>query len=351
MNTATCRRSFILAMIARWTADPRHYQITVLSGLLAWGITALGFPVTVLQVVATLSAAVVTEAFGRWLLARNGEADPTVRRPLDFDPRSPLITGLSLCLLLRVADPLLSVCAAALAVASKFAFRTNGRHVFNPANFGIVDSLILLDGAWASSGQWGSAPLAAFALACLGTVVVTRATRADVTFAFLGSYAAILVGRALWLGDPLAIPLHRLQSGALLLFAFFMISDPRTTPVARTGRVLFAVLVAVLAVVIDYALYWNNGILWALAISAPLVPAIDRWLPGREYRWSVAAGSVVARQGARSMARAARGPSLGLGTTPSARAGARSGEQRGVVQRAAVGAESAAKDSTRSDSA
>ena len=40
----------------------------------------------------------------------------------------------------------------------------------------------------------------------------------------------LLLARAFWLGDPLAIPLHQMQSGSLLIFAFFMISDPRTTP-------------------------------------------------------------------------------------------------------------------------
>src|SRR5256885_429998 len=73
---------------------------------------------------------------------------------------------------------------------------------------------------------------------------VKRAARDDVTVTFRACYAALLVGRSLWLGEPLAIPLHRLESGALVLFAFFMISDPKTTPDSRAGRVLFAALVA-----------------------------------------------------------------------------------------------------------
>ena len=49
--------------------------------------------------------------------------------------------------------------------------------------------------------------------------------RSDVSLAFVFAYAAILFGRALWLGDPWAIPLKQLQSGALLLFTFFMPPD------------------------------------------------------------------------------------------------------------------------------
>jgi len=42
-----------------------------------------------------------------------------------------------------------------------------------------------------------------------------------------------VIGRSLYVGEPLTIPFHRLESGALLLFTFFMISDPKTTPDSR----------------------------------------------------------------------------------------------------------------------
>jgi hypothetical protein len=122
-------------------------------------------------------------------------------------------------------------------------------------------------------------------MACLGTVVVTRARRADVSFAFLSAWAAILVLRSGQLGEPLTIPLHRLESGSLLLFAFFMISDPKTTPDARSGRILFAVLVAGFAWFVQFKLFLPNALLWSLAAASPLVPFIDRWLPANRYAW------------------------------------------------------------------
>jgi Na+-translocating ferredoxin:NAD+ oxidoreductase RnfD subunit len=61
-------------------------------------------------------------------------------------------------------------------------------------------------------------------------MVIHRAMRSDVSYAFILTFAAILFARALWLGDPWTIPLKQLQSRALLLFTFFMISDPKTTP-------------------------------------------------------------------------------------------------------------------------
>ena len=103
-------------------------------------------------------------------------------------------------------------------------------------------------GVWVSPGQWGNVAYFGFLLACIGSLVVNRAARSDVTYASLAFYIVVVVLRGSWLGDPLMIAFHHLQSGALLLFAFFMISAPKTTPDSRTGRVVFALLVALGAV-------------------------------------------------------------------------------------------------------
>ena len=132
-----------------------------------------------------------------------------------------------------------------VAIAGKFLFRIRRKHVFNPTNGGIVAMLLLTDQVWVSPGQWGSVAFFGFLMACLGGLVVNRASRSDVTYAFIAFYCALIFGRSLYLGEPMTIPLHRLQSGALLLFTFFMISDPKTTPdsksragaVRRAGRV------------------------------------------------------------------------------------------------------------------
>jgi Na+-translocating ferredoxin:NAD+ oxidoreductase RnfD subunit len=111
--------------------------------------------------------------------------------------------------------------------------------------------------------------------------------------AFLGFYAALLLARAAWLGQPLAIPFHQLESGALLIFAFFMISDPKTTPDSRAGRILFAALVALGGGLVSFVLYRQNGLLLSLALLSPLVPVLDRLLPGARYAW----GGRTGRQG------------------------------------------------------
>src|SRR5207253_4660052 len=178
----------------------------------------------------------------------------------------------------RTNSLVLAGLTALVTISSKFVLRWRGKHIFNPTNFGIVLMIILTRGAvWVSPGQWGDFTFFAFLVICLGGLVVNRASRADVTLAFLCAWAALLFGRSLWLGEPMTIPLHRLHNGALLIFAFFMISDPKTTPNSRTGRILFAALVALGAGFVQFKLFRTNGLLWSLVVFSLAVPFID-WL-------------------------------------------------------------------------
>ncbi len=255
-------------------SDPRCYQVLVLGCLLTFGITALDFGIHWQNAVVIMMTAQAAQYLGSRLAGLSR-----------FDPLSALITSLSLTLLLRTDVIALAALAAIIAIGSKFLVRVRGKHVFNPANVALVSMMLISDQAWVSSGQWGSAAIGAFALSCLGFLVLTRAKRAETTIAFLVFYGALLVGRALWLGDPLSIPMHQLQNGALLIFAFFMISDPKTTPDAAGGRVLYAALVASIAFVIQFVHYIPNGPILALVLCAPLVPVIDALLQGTHYQW------------------------------------------------------------------
>ena len=137
------------------------------------------------------------------------------------------------------------------------------------------------------AGPMGKRGVLWFLMVCLGGLVVMRAARSDVTLAFLGAYLALVFGRSLWLGEPMAIPLHRLQNGALLLFAFFMISDPRTTPDSRLGRILFATLVALWRVVRAVPPLPRPTDCSGPSRSSRSRPPVIDWLrPGAPYRWA-----------------------------------------------------------------
>jgi Na+-translocating ferredoxin:NAD+ oxidoreductase RnfD subunit len=262
--------------------DPRLLQIGALTSLLVYGVGWRGLDVQPQFVPAILGAALATQ----WIGMRR------MRLP-GFEPRSALISALSVCLLLRADHVGWAIAGAVLSVGSKFVFRLNGKHIFNPTNFGLVALLIVTDRVWVSPGQWGSAPLLALIMAGAGTLVVTRAARADITLGFLAAYACVLGGRALWLGQPITIPQHQMASGALVLFSFFMISDPKTTPDSRTGRLILAALVAAGAGAVQFLLYRPNGLLWSLAAFSIVVPLIDRLLPGARYAWSARTGGAV----------------------------------------------------------
>ena len=157
-----------------------------------------------------------------------------------------------------------------IAIGSKFVFRLDGKHIFNPAGFAIVVLLLTSNEVWISPGQWGSAVWFVALLCFFAILVLQAARRSDIAIFFLGSHAALLFARAAWLGDPLTIPLHQLQSGSLLIFAFFMISDPRTTPDARVGRFIFALAVAILGHYLAFFMQMRPALYIALIALAPL---------------------------------------------------------------------------------
>src|SRR5438309_1453609 len=186
-GTDTAARAAVsLTPAPRW--DPRLYQIATLAGLLGYGVFWLDLEVQTPTAVAIVVTALVAQLACTRLTARGR-----------FDPRSALISALSLCLLLRTGSLGLAILAAGVAIASKFTLRVRDKHVFNPTNFALVAMMLATGQVWVSPGQWGSGLVFAFLLASAGGLVVNRAARADVTLAFLASWASLLVA-------PLATP-------------------------------------------------------------------------------------------------------------------------------------------------
>lgn len=260
-------------------SDPRTYQITSLSLLLAYGTVCLDFPLGVSAIALTVFGALLAHTVCLRFAAHYHSDWP-----------SAVISALSICLLLRYSHVEFAILTAALAVASKAVLRFGGRHLFNPSALALVLVTLSCDGAWLSPGQWGRTAWWLFAVAGAGLIVVTRARRADISLAFLAAISVSVFIRALWLGDPVAIAIHQLTNGALLLFAFFMISDPRTGPVSRRGRIVFGILIGVAAACYEFTTYHANGPILMLIACTPLVPLLDRVLPNAapvdaEYRY------------------------------------------------------------------
>jgi enediyne biosynthesis protein E5 len=256
-------------------SDARHYQIAALSTLLVFNFGWLDFGARPLNSALAIASALATQAVCARLTGL-----PTI------DLRSPLITGLSLSLLLRADAAWLHALAGMIGIASKFVFRVDGKHIWNPAGFAIVVLLFTSNDVWISPGQWGSAIWFAALLSFFAILVLHAARRSDVAIFFLGSHIALLFARAWWLGDPWAIPIHQLQSGSLLIFSFFMISDPRTTPDSRLGRFIFALSVALTAHYMTFFMQMRPALYVALIALSPFILLIDKIIPAARFQWT-----------------------------------------------------------------
>jgi enediyne biosynthesis protein E5 len=268
------RHGLISAARAFLPKDARIFQILFLALLLTTGVLLRDFSLHPLQMALAFAAGLATQAF--WL------------KRLGLEQRgflSAIVTCCGLSLLLRSDTLWAHPLAATLAMSSKFVLRIHGKHLYNPANLGVIATITLIPGTWVSPGQWGNDLALAVWLLMLGTIVTTRARRLDISWVFLGAFLGLVALRIMLLGQSWAIWWHQLGNGALLLFTFFMISDPMTIPNRRGPRIAYALIVAAAAIGWQYLLFRPNALIWALFLATPLVPLLDRLFPGEGFSW------------------------------------------------------------------
>ncbi len=278
-----------------WTLQPGAIAIALITSLLTQLLWTRPWHRSEAQLAASLAPG------GGWRAKAPQPSPVDCPSPLDwrrsFNWRSPLITALGLSLLLRVEQPWMMAIAAIAAISSKFLFQIHQKHLFNPANFGIVVMLglsqvggsLLPIHAWVSPGQWGEEVWLGLVFLGAGGIVLGRVGRGDTTAFFLGSYAVLEALRNVWLGWSWDVWGHRLGSGSLVLFALFMVTDPRSIPDARGARLVWAGAIALLTFGLRNVAYVPTAVFWALFALAPLTPLLDaiwraprfEWLAGR----------------------------------------------------------------------
>jgi hypothetical protein len=188
------------------------------------------------------------------------------------------ISSLAVAMLLYYNDQLWPVAfASAVAIGSKTIFRApvgaGSRHFFNPSNFGICMTLLLfpaigLTMPWQFTTALGpvGAWLVPAILFCLGTFLNARYTkRIPLIAAFLGGFFLQILVRTLLFGTPPLAMLAPVTGVAAIIYTFFMLSDPATTPERPLRQVLFglAVPAVYLVLVAQHIVY---GLFLALAI-------------------------------------------------------------------------------------
>jgi Na+-transporting NADH:ubiquinone oxidoreductase subunit NqrB len=256
-------------------SDARDFQILFLLSFFSIGICVRDFTVRWDCVLAVILSSVFTQMIADRIW---NSTNPSIR--------SALITAISLCLLLRANHWSIMIFAGSISVLSKFVFRFRDKHFFNPSNFGIVAVLLLMNDGWVTPGQWGEEILFALFFVGAGLMVVRKVGRWDTTAVFLFSYALLEASRNYWLGWTWDVFAHRLTSGSLLLFAFFMITDPRAIPDHARGRILFAILVASVAFVLRNYFFLPTAIFWALFVLSPVTVLLDRMWSSKRFQWT-----------------------------------------------------------------
>ena len=278
--------------------DRRDYQIIFLSCFLFLGLITRDWTIQPFLIVTVISSCLITQ----WVLSISVElqkkeidsffgdgiglfySSATSLKVLN-SLRSALITGLGLCLLLRSNSYQTMIVAGFMAIASKFLFRYRSKHFFNPANFGIISALILTNDAWISPGQWGTDWLYLLLFAGMGGVVLKKVGRWDTSVAFMVVYGGLEGVRNLWLGWSWDVWLHQLENGSLLLFALFMLTDPRSIPNATMGRIFWAIAIAFTTIILQDYFYFTTAIFWALFIISPLTILFDILWSAPRFMW------------------------------------------------------------------
>ena len=198
--------------------------------------------------------------------------------------KSALITSLGLCLLCKTGSLQTTLLAAALAIGSKFIIRFRGKHLFNPVNFGLIATSLITQDSWVSPGQWGSHLILLLVLGALGFIVLAKVQRWDAPLTFFIVFGGLMYANIVWYkGWDFGVFLHSITSGTLVLFAFYMITDPMTTPNHRTGRILWIGLLSFISFVLVTQFYFYSAPIWVLFFMSPLVPLVDKYWKAPKY--------------------------------------------------------------------
>jgi len=263
--------------------DPRYFQVIFQAIFLAYGIYFLHWNTDWQHYILSIGGCLLFQ------YAADSIRSKRFLKPNEFDRWgfSVLISAMSLCLLLKTNDWYVSLLAAFFTVASKYILRFNKKHIFNPSAFGIVATILLTKDAWLSPGQWGSNAVIFFGVITFGTIVVTRVQKLDISLAFLLTFIGLLYWRQVYVfGWPIDYFIHSFSTGSLLLFTFFMISDPRTSPNHPIARIIWAVLIAAVSFYLAAFKWKYNTPVWILVAAAPLVPILDKIFKAKEFHWT-----------------------------------------------------------------
>ncbi|HET8645711.1 MAG TPA: hypothetical protein VFO85_09500, partial [Vicinamibacteria bacterium] len=188
---------------------------------------------------------------------------------------SSYISGISIGMLIRSPEFWPYALCAALSITSKYLLRLDGRHLWNPSNFGIVAMLVLASDVVASlSVQWGNTLLPMIVVWAFGSVIIHRLGRFHITLTYVVSFVAFSLVRAAVTGHPWPAEVAPITGPMYQLYIFFMITDPKTTVRPFRGQCLVAFLVAAVEAVLRL-LQFVHAPYYALFLVGPTANLIE----------------------------------------------------------------------------
>lgn len=187
-------------------------------------------------------------------------------------PQSALISGLFIGgLLTQNLQWHIYVIAGIIAILSKHIIKFQQKHVFNPANFGILLVSIIFG---ASHTWWISSPL--ILVLIFGVFIIWRMKRFDLTLSFLMGYYLVNSIIELIQGTGFQeIYFTIVNGGIIYFFSMYMLIEPKTHPSGRNQRIVYGILIAVLFVIFHFFIP-RHDLPLALAVGNVFVPVLNK---------------------------------------------------------------------------
>ena len=182
-------------------------------------------------------------------------------------PSSAIISGLFIGLILPPLSPVLTVALAALiAIISKHIIKFHGRHIFNPAAFGIVISGLIfgIAAAW-----WGTSLL----VVPLGLFIVYKQRKWFLVLPFIITYYIMLI-----LLNIQNLATISFVDTTLLFFAFLMLLEPMTSAYTKKAVIAHGIIVAMLAIIVSRFIPGIDVFLIPLLIGNIFVETLNKKL-------------------------------------------------------------------------
>ena len=202
---------------------------------------------------------------------------------------SAYISGISIGMLLRSPEIWPYAVCAAISIVSKYVLRVDGRHIWNPSNFGIVAMLVLASDTVASlSVQWGNNLLPMVVVWAFGAIIIHTLGRFHITLTYVASFLFFAGVRHLVTGHPFLAEAAPLTGPMYQLYIFFMITDPKTTVHGKRAQCLVTVCIAAVEAGLRL-MQFVHAPYYALFIVGPIANLIEIALTRAASRQAVPA--------------------------------------------------------------